>query len=75
MRQARYHYLAANDYAEAASELVATVGPALGDVGVPVERGATWTTDAPYRETAGAITAARAAVILAFEMKAALHNL
>jgi purine-nucleoside phosphorylase len=40
-------------------------------VGEPVERGATWTTDAPCRETAEAITAARAAGILAVEMEAA----
>jgi purine-nucleoside phosphorylase len=36
-----------------------------------VERGATWTTDAPYRETEAAIEAARAQGILAVEMEAA----
>ena len=51
-----YHYLSAgSDYAEAD----------------PVERGATWTTDAPYRETQQAIAAARAEGILAVEMEAA----
>ena len=34
-------------------------------------RGATWTTDAPYRETEAAITAARALGVLAVEMEAA----
>ncbi|HYF08089.1 MAG TPA: nucleoside phosphorylase [Acetobacteraceae bacterium] len=34
-------------------------------------RGATWTTDAPFRETAGAIAAARGAGCLAVEMEAA----
>jgi purine-nucleoside phosphorylase len=34
-------------------------------------RGASWTTDAPYRETAAAIAAARAAGCLAVEMEAA----
>jgi uridine phosphorylase len=37
----------------------------------PVLRGATWTTDAPYRETAAAIAAHRAEGILAVEMEAA----
>lgn len=36
-----------------------------------MERGATWTTDAPYRETEQAIEAARAHGILAVEMEAA----
>ncbi len=38
---------------------------------MPVRTGATWTTDAPFRETADAIEAARAAGILAVEMEAA----
>ncbi len=36
-----------------------------------VERGATWTTDAPFRETAEAIAAGRARGLLAVEMEAA----
>jgi uridine phosphorylase len=66
-----YHYLPASDYAEADPVLVATVTGALSRVGGPVERGATWTTDAPYRETAGAIEAARWRGVLAVEMEAA----
>lgn len=66
-----YHYLPAADYAEANPVLVASISASLADVGEPVERGATWTTDAPYRETAEAIRAARAAGILAVEMEAA----
>jgi uridine phosphorylase len=38
---------------------------------ITVLRGATWTTDAPFRETAEAIRAARAAGCLAVEMEAA----
>ena len=38
---------------------------------VALHRGATWTTDAPYRETEAAIAAARAAGVLAVEMEAA----
>ena len=36
-----------------------------------LHRGPTWTTDAPYRETEGAIAAARAQGVLAVEMEAA----
>jgi purine-nucleoside phosphorylase len=43
----------------------------LATINEPVERGATWTTDAPYRETVDAIAAARADGILAVEMEAA----
>ena len=39
--------------------------------GTAVHRGATWTTDAPYRETEAAIAAARARGVLAVEMEAA----
>lgn len=66
-----YHYLPPTDYAEAAPSLVAAISPALAYAAEPVERGATWTTDAPYRETAEAIAAARAEGILAVEMEAA----
>jgi purine-nucleoside phosphorylase len=44
---------------------------AFEDLGEPVERGATWTTDAPYRETEEAIAAAREKGLLAVEMEAA----
>jgi uridine phosphorylase len=38
---------------------------------MPVQTGAAWTTDAPFRETAEAIEVARSAGILAVEMEAA----
>jgi purine-nucleoside phosphorylase len=38
---------------------------------IPLERGATWTTDAPFRETAEAVATARARGLLAVEMEAA----
>jgi uridine phosphorylase len=38
---------------------------------VPVQRGATWTTDAPFRETLAAIAAMHARGLLAVEMEAA----
>jgi len=39
--------------------------------GTALHRGATWTTDAPYRETAAAIAHARSCGVLAVEMEAA----
>lgn len=66
-----YHYLPPSAYAEANSALIAAVEQGLAQAGEPVERGATWTTDAPYRETGAAIEAARGEGILAVEMEAA----
>jgi uridine phosphorylase len=65
------HYLPVSEYAEADPALVAAIAESLSRAGEPVERGATWTTDAPYRETKQAIEAARAKGILAVEMEAA----
>jgi uridine phosphorylase len=66
-----YHYLPASDYVNVDAELVATIEAGLAEAGEPVERGATWTTDAPYRETTEAIDAARTDGVLAVEMEAA----
>jgi uridine phosphorylase len=44
---------------------------AFDDLRVPVLRGATWTTDAPFRETAGAIAVMQDKGLLAVEMEAA----
>jgi uridine phosphorylase len=66
-----YHYLAPSRYAEADPALTAPVMAALLAADQKVQLGATWTTDAPFRETAAAIGAARAAGILAVEMEAA----
>lgn len=67
-----YHYLPPDrDYSEADPALVAVVAAALAQSDTPVERGASWTTDAPFRETPEAIEAARAKGILAVEMEAA----
>lgn len=49
----------------------AAVRAALPGCGVALHRGSTWTTDAPYRETAAAIAGARAQGVLAVEMEAA----
>jgi uridine phosphorylase len=66
-----YHYAAPAEYSEADPRLVAAAARALKAKGVNAVTGASWTTDAPFRETAEAIAAARAAGILAVEMEAA----
>ena len=66
-----YHYAWPSDYSEANPSLVAFAAQALAKQGINAIVGATWTTDAPFRETAEAIAAARAKGILAVEMEAA----
>ncbi|MBW4092141.1 MAG: nucleoside phosphorylase [Proteobacteria bacterium] len=66
-----YHYLPPAAFAAADAALVDAVQPALQGLAFPVHRGATWTTDAPFRETAAAIAAAAARGALAVEMEAA----
>lgn len=66
-----YHYLPPAEFSDADSALVALMQGAFDGIGQPVERGATWTTDAPFRETAAAVEAMRARGLLAFEMEAA----
>jgi len=66
-----YHYLPPSEWSEASTDLVARLGTAFDDGGVPVIQGPTWTTDAPFRETAQAIEAMKERGILAVEMEAA----
>jgi uridine phosphorylase len=66
-----YHYLPPAEFAEADRRLAAATMRTLQDIGETVYRGATWTTDAPFRETAAAIERARDHGILAVEMEAA----
>ncbi|MGC2415711.1 MAG: nucleoside phosphorylase [Stellaceae bacterium] len=66
-----YHYLSPAEYAEADSTLIESVFDTLSGLAEPVYRGAAWTTDAPFRETAAAIERCRARNILAVEMEAA----
>ena len=65
------HYLPPSDFALADPGLVARIESGLAERDPPVRRGATWTTDAPFRETEIAIEAARAHGVLAVEMEAA----
>ena len=66
-----YHYAAASEYSEADPRLVAKAAEALKSKGLHAVVGASWTTDAPFRETAEAIASARSKGILAVEMEAA----
>jgi uridine phosphorylase len=66
-----HHYAPASRYAEADSALVEAVGEACADAEPTVYRGATWTTDAPFRETETAVERARSEGVLAVEMEAA----
>lgn len=66
-----YHYLPPADFSPLSPRLSKVLRGAFDRVLPPVQRGATWTTDAPFRETAHAIGRCRALGILAVEMEAA----
>lgn len=66
-----YHYAPPSEFAEADPTLVQKAAMSLAESGLHSVVGASWTTDAPFRETAQAIEAARAKGILAVEMEAA----
>ena len=66
-----YHYAPPSEYGEADPRLVALATEALKRKGQQVIVGSSWTTDAPFRETAEAIEAARSKGALAVEMEAA----
>lgn len=66
-----YHYLPPARYAQADPRLIDAAERALADHRFPAVRGSTWTTDAPFRETAGVIASRRNEGVLAVEMEAA----
>jgi uridine phosphorylase len=66
-----YHYAPPSEFADADPILVRKAATALSQSGLRGVVGASWTTDAPFRETAQAIEAARSRGILAVEMEAA----
>jgi uridine phosphorylase len=66
-----YHYLPPAEFAEADETLVEAAMNAFATLTLPIYRGASWTTDAPFRETAAAIERCRSRDILAVEMEAA----
>ncbi len=66
-----HHYLPPGEWSEAPAHLMARLDGLLTGLAQPVVTGATWTTDAPYRETATAIAHAESLGIVAVEMEAA----
>jgi uridine phosphorylase len=66
-----YHYLPPAEFSSLAGTLSKAMQDAFSGAGVRVERGAVWTTDAPFRETGSAIAAMKAKGLLAVEMEAA----
>ncbi|HEY3230632.1 MAG TPA: nucleoside phosphorylase [Roseiflexaceae bacterium] len=66
-----YHYLPPAPYSALRPELAELARTAWDDTGVQMYSGASWTTDAPFRETEPMIEACRANGILAVEMEAA----
>ena len=66
-----YHYLPPARYADADVALTDAVARSLAGIATPLLRGASWTTDAPFRESASLIAARRAESVLSVEMEAA----
>jgi uridine phosphorylase len=66
-----YHYTPPKEFSQAGAAVLAAMRGAFAGLSVPVEQGATWSTDAPFRETLEAIAAMRARGLLAVEMEAA----
>jgi uridine phosphorylase len=66
-----YHYLPPARYAEADPALTGAVARGLAGTPTPLLRGASWTTDAPFRESASLIAGRRAEGALSVEMEAA----
>jgi uridine phosphorylase len=66
-----FHYAAPSEYSEADPQLIAAAAQTLAKNGIAAVTGSSWTTDAPFRETAEAIAAARSKGVLAVEMEAA----
>jgi uridine phosphorylase len=66
-----YHYLPISDFSHISPELMSILSDAFLHTPIAVTDGATWTTDAPFRETEAAIAHSRDLGILAVEMEAA----
>jgi len=66
-----YHYAPPSEFVEAAAALVTVAAHALRRGKQSVFIGASWTTDAPFRETLEAVNVAKSKGILAVEMEAA----
>lgn len=66
-----FHYLPSDRFSHAAPAVLHALEGGFTSLRVPVFTGPTWTTDAPFRETAEAIAERKAEGLLAVEMEAA----
>lgn len=66
-----YHYCPPSDYSSIDHRLARRLVKEFARRSLPVLKGATWTTDAPFRETSKAIAAAKKLGLHAVEMEAA----
>jgi len=66
-----YHYVSPSTWSTLQPHLRSMLVDDFEETGVPVTPGATWTTDAPFRETQAAINRGSSLGILAVEMEAA----
>ncbi|MDD5686563.1 MAG: nucleoside phosphorylase [Elusimicrobia bacterium] len=66
-----YHYLPPSKFAYMDKTLLKLFSGIIKDKTIPLKRGVTWTTDAPFRETASCIKQFKLQKILAVEMEAA----
>ena len=65
-----YHYLPSGIAVRADPEIVGLLAQCAGSAGVEPVRGPAWTTDAPYRETLGAVARHRGRGVKVVEMEA-----
>lgn len=65
------HYLPPADWSELDATVADRLVGAYEELAEPVHRGSSWTTDAPYRETASGVAAAEESGIACVEMEAA----
>jgi len=66
-----YHYLPPAEFSHLAPGFLSMLDKVLARTSIPIYRGATWTTDAPFRETAAAIAYCREVGLIGVEMEAA----
>ena len=66
-----YHYLPPAEFGSIPRLLLEMLDDAFAGAVVPIRRGATWTTDAPFRETEAAIEHCKTLGIMGVEMEAA----
>jgi uridine phosphorylase len=66
-----HHYLPAGRFSVASPSLMERVARRMEKTGIPVHKGASWTTDAPFRETERLVASRRRDGIVSVEMEAA----